>query len=98
MLLDVIDFGLSPAEAVTAPRFGTNHFLGSFRQTKPDLGSLRINPEVGDDTLADLGRRGHRVRIHKGALWAPSVLTIDPKSRVIHGAGDPKAGRHAAAY
>src|SRR6185436_3824275 len=40
MLLDVIDFGMTPAEAVTVPRFGTNHHLGSFRQTKPDLGSL----------------------------------------------------------
>jgi gamma-glutamyltranspeptidase/glutathione hydrolase len=98
MLLNVIDFGLSPAEAVTVPRFGTNHFLGSFRQARPDLGSLRINLDVGDDTLAELTRRGHRVRIQKGALWAPSVLTIDPKSKLIHGAGDPKAGRHAAAF
>src|SRR5207244_9956134 len=32
LLLKAIDFGLSPAEAVTSPRFGTNHLLNSFRQ------------------------------------------------------------------
>src|SRR5262249_1860714 len=47
LLLNCIDFGLSPAEAVTAPRFGTNHHLGSFRQTPPQLGSLLIYEEVG---------------------------------------------------
>ena len=54
LLLDLIDFGLTPAEAVTAPRFLTEHFLGSFRQTPPKLGSLEINPEVGEDVLAEL--------------------------------------------
>src|SRR5262249_11724152 len=49
VLLNVIDFGLAPKDAVTAPRFGTNHHLGSFRQTKPDLGSLRLNTDIGED-------------------------------------------------
>jgi gamma-glutamyltranspeptidase/glutathione hydrolase len=98
MLLDVLDFGLTPSEAVTAPRFSTGHHLGSFRQTKPDLGSLRVNPEVGEEVLAELKRRGHRVQTAKGAIGAVTVLTIDPGTGLIHGAGDPKAGRHAAGY
>jgi gamma-glutamyltranspeptidase/glutathione hydrolase len=98
ILLNLIDFDLKPADAVTAPRFGTNHFLGSFRQARPDLGSLRISADVGEETLAELKRLGHRIQFQKGSLWTPTVLTIDPKSRVLHGAGDPKAGRHAAAY
>ena len=40
ILLDVIDFGLSPAEAVTAPRFITDHFIGSFNQPPAKLASL----------------------------------------------------------
>jgi gamma-glutamyltranspeptidase/glutathione hydrolase len=98
LLLDVIDFGLKPAEAVVAPRFGTNHHLGSFRQAKPVLGSLLINPGVGEPAIKDLKARGHKVTIRKGALWAPTILSIDPKSGMIHAAGDPKARRHAAAY
>src|SRR5207248_1860529 len=61
LLLDFIDFGLSPEEAVVAPRFGTNHHLGSFRQTAPVLGSLLLYPEVGDNTFRDLEARGHKV-------------------------------------
>jgi gamma-glutamyltranspeptidase / glutathione hydrolase len=98
MLLNLIDFGLAPKEAVTAPRFGTNHLLGSFRQSPPVLGSLLINPGVGEDVIADLEKRGHRVKVQKGPLWQPVVLTIDSKTKLLQGAGDPKAGRHAAAY
>jgi gamma-glutamyltranspeptidase/glutathione hydrolase len=98
MVLDCVDFGLSPAEAVRAPRFGTNHLLGSFRQTPPALGSLLINPEVGEETIRDLQARGHKVSVRKGPLWSPTVLTVDPESGLIRAAGDPRAGRHASGF
>jgi gamma-glutamyltranspeptidase/glutathione hydrolase len=97
VLLNVIDFGLSPAEAVTAPRFGTNHFLGSFRQAPPVLGSLLVYPEIGESVIHDLEGRGHKVSVRKPPLWAPCVLSLDARSGMIRAAGDPKAGRHAAA-
>src|SRR5262249_53450559 len=98
VLLNLIDFGMAPAEAVTAPRFGTGHFLGSFRQAKPAFGSLRLNVEIGEAVAAELTGRGHQVQLQKGAMWTPCVLTIDPKTRLLQAAGDPKAGRHAAGY
>ncbi len=97
LLLNSIDFGLDPAAAVTAPRFETKHFIGSFRQTPPELGLLRIDADVGNDTLEELKARGHRVVIVKPPIWIPSMLMIDPISGLIRAAGDPKAGRHAAA-
>jgi gamma-glutamyltranspeptidase/glutathione hydrolase len=98
LLLDVIDFGLSPGEAVVAPRFGTNHHLGSFRQAPPVLGSLLIYPELGEKTIQDLEARGHKVTPRRPPLWAPTLLSIDPATGFIHAAGDPKARRHAAAF
>jgi gamma-glutamyltranspeptidase/glutathione hydrolase len=98
MVLDSIDFGLAPREAVTAIRFGTNHLIGSFGQTPPDLGSLLVYPEIGADTIADLEARGHKVQSRRAPLWNPSVLAIDPATKHIDAAGDPKAGRHAFAY
>src|SRR5262249_14400362 len=98
MILDCLDFGLSPAQAVSAPRFGTNHLLGSFRQKPPELGSLIVNPDLGDKTIADLQSRGHLITRKKTALWAPVVFKIDPQTGVIQAAGDPKAKRHAGAY
>jgi gamma-glutamyltranspeptidase/glutathione hydrolase len=98
MVMDFIDFGLNPAESVTASRFGTNHFVGSFRQTPPALGSLLVYPQVGDETIHALRARGHLVTVQDAPLWAPTVIGIDPQSGLIRAAGDPKAGRHAAAY
>lgn len=98
LLLNLIDFGLPAKETVTAPRFSSNHMVGSFRQTPPELGSLRINPEVGEAVLAELRQRGHRVQLVPGRVGAPSVVTLDPGSKVLHAAGDPRAGRHAAGY
>jgi len=98
MLLDCLDFGLSPAAAVTAPRFGTDHLVGSFRQKPPVLGSLLIYAEAGEGTLQELQRRGHRVSPRRPPLWASTVLRLDPTSGVIDAAGDPKARRHASAF
>lgn len=98
MLLDTIDFGLTPAQAVRAPRFDTAHHVGSFRQTPPKLGDLQVNAEIGAQTIDDLKARGHLVRVSRGALSAPSVISIDAKSGLIRAAGDPRARRHAAAY
>lgn len=96
LLIDCIDFGISPAEAVTAPRFGTRHFLGSFRQPPPQLGSLLLDKPFPEETAKDLEARGHKVQRTRPPV-APCVLGFDA-SGTIHAAGDPKARRHAAAY
>jgi gamma-glutamyltranspeptidase / glutathione hydrolase len=98
IVLNSLDFGQPVAEAVTAPRFGTNHFVGSFRQAPPQLGSLLVNEGVGEATVRALTQRGHHVSISTGSLWAPSAIRIDRETGRLDAAGDPGAGRHAAAY
>jgi gamma-glutamyltranspeptidase/glutathione hydrolase len=99
LVLNHIDFGLTPEASVTAPRFMSDHFIGSFRQAKPDLGGLRINPAIGQATLDELARRGHKLKVSPTPLAAaPTVIAIDPASGRLSAAGDPKAGRHVAAY
>jgi gamma-glutamyltranspeptidase/glutathione hydrolase len=99
LLLNHIDFGLEPAASVVAPRFMTDHFISSFRQTPPALGRLRINPEIGSETLDALKTRGHILNVSSGAVAAaPSVIAIDPTTGKLKAAGDPRAGRHALAY
>jgi gamma-glutamyltranspeptidase/glutathione hydrolase len=97
LILNHIDFALPPADSVTAPRFGTSHHLGSFRQTPPELGELHVHPDVGESTLVELKARGHRVSA-KSPSSAPCVIAIDPKSGALDAAGDPKSRRHAAAF
>jgi gamma-glutamyltranspeptidase/glutathione hydrolase len=99
LVLNHIDFGLTPAASVTAPRFMTDHFVGSFRQTPPDLGGLRINPSIGRSVLDELARRGHKLKLGQTPLSAAAtVIAIDPASGLYTAAGDPRARRHAGAY
>jgi gamma-glutamyltranspeptidase/glutathione hydrolase len=98
LLVNHIDFALAPAESVTAMRFGTNHHLGSFRQTPPQLGSLLIYKSASEEVTSDLAARGHKVQRVEAPLWAPSAIAIAAKTKQLRGAGDPLAGRHAAGF
>jgi len=98
LLLGYVEFGLSPAEAVTAPRFVTNHHVGSFNQPAPQLGSLLVYEALGRETIDALAARGHRVSVQRPPLAHLVMLTLDPQTGRIHAAGDPRAGRHARAY
>jgi gamma-glutamyltranspeptidase/glutathione hydrolase len=95
-VLNQIDFGLSAHESISGIRFGTNHHVGSFRQSPADLGSVLIHAEADDATVAELERRGHHVQ-RTGALWAPSVIRVDSSGQ-FEAAGDARAERNAAAF
>ena len=96
-LLNRVDFGLSAAESMNSVRFGTKHYLGSFRQPPPELGSLLIHENADDALVGALEKKGHKVEHSKGPLWAPSVIHIDPAGK-FEAAGDARAKRHAAAF
>jgi gamma-glutamyltranspeptidase/glutathione hydrolase len=98
LVLNHIDFGLAPAESVAAPRFMSDHFIGSFRQAPPQLGVLRVNPSLGECVLDALAARGHKLKPSSTILGAAATaIAIDPETRLARAAGDPRAGRHAGA-
>ena len=103
LLLNHIDFGMLPEQAVTAPRFNTFHHQDSF-DPNPDrsatfqgVGRMRVNERIPEATRKELTQRGHKVQTTKGPIANPIMIYIDHKNGVFHAAGDPKAGRHAAA-
>jgi gamma-glutamyltranspeptidase / glutathione hydrolase len=99
LVLNHVDFGLSPADSVKAPRFMSDHFVSSFLQKPPVLGGLRINPAVGQATLDALASRGHKLSVSPTTLSAAAtVIAIDPTTRLYRAAGDPRARRHAGAF
>ena len=103
ILLDHIEFGMMPAEAVTAPRFHTGHHEDSFnpdadrRNTYVQLQGLTLNDTIGAAVREELGRRGHEVTQTSGTIATPVMLYRDPDTGMAYAAGDPRAGRHAAA-
>ncbi len=103
LLLNRVEFGMMPAEAVTAPRFSTGHMENSF-DSNPDRarafmspGSLALHSGIPAQTRDELIRRGHIVTTTGDPIGAPVMLWIDAESGIVHAAGDPAAGRHAAA-
>jgi gamma-glutamyltranspeptidase/glutathione hydrolase len=103
MLLNAIEFGMSPAEAVTAPRFNTHHHEDSFKPVSNrqeaivDVGSLRVHDSIDTATQEALAARGHKLTTASGPIADPVMLRIDHDTGIIHAAGDPAANRHAAA-
>lgn len=97
LLLNKIEFGLEVTESLAAPRFYTEHHVGSFRQRPPQLGSLRIYRNVGGDTTRELAKRGHRISA-VGDTGQPSIITVDPRTGFIRAAGDADTDRHAAVF
>ena len=97
VLENLIDFQLSAEAAVTAARFQTDHHVGSFRQTPPKLGDLGVDAGLDAGTAEALKALGHRVRAVRPPIAAPTVLRINLESSRVDAAGDPRAGRHAAA-
>jgi len=102
-LLDHIEFGMMPKEAVTAPRFSTPHQQNSFNPD-PDrtgalgrLGGLRLNDPLGESVGDELSKRGHLVSSTPDRIGSPVMIFIDHNTGMLYAAGDPNAGRHAAA-
>jgi gamma-glutamyltranspeptidase / glutathione hydrolase len=103
VLLNHIEFGMMPERAVTAARFNTFHHENSF-DPNPDrkaafkgAGKMRVHVDIPESVRQNLVARGHKVDTTKGPIAYPIMLHLDQKTGVIHAAGDPKAGRHAAA-
>ena len=81
VILDTVEFGMSPEEAFKAPRFSTTHFISSFGQERADLGSLSVPNAVSETVQADLRARGHRVNVSSGGVGGVALIGIDPKTR-----------------
>ena len=102
LLLNVIEFGMGPADSVTAPRFSTAHHQDSFdpnpdrKMTFKGAGSLMLNDTIRQEVQDDLAQRGHQLEPKPEPIGRPVMLSIEPESGIIHAAGDPAAGRHAA--
>jgi len=92
LILDHIDFNMSLAEAMAAPRFSTDHFIGSFGQDEPKLGSLSLNQRIDEEVRKELERRGHTVKTTRSNIGGVAMLQIDPKTGMCQAQGAAAAG------
>lgn len=92
IILDVVDFGMDIDQAMDAARFSTEHFIGSFGQDPPRLGSLRLHKSTSKDIVADMKRRGHRIKMMRYNIGGIAMLHIDQKSGIVYGRGAAAMG------
>jgi len=92
VILNYVEFGMSPEDAFKAPRFSTTHFISSFGQDRAELGSLSVPRTLSEEVQAELRRRGHVVTVGRGGVGGVALIGIDPKTRQSTAVG-PAAGK-----
>ena len=100
VLLNIIEFGMNPQEAVEAPRFDTQHYVSSFDNHEFLPGVLNVESRIPPDVIRQLNSRGHKLKIQSawGTGSSPTVIMFDARSGVISGGADPRRGRYAVAW
>jgi gamma-glutamyltranspeptidase/glutathione hydrolase len=92
VILNYVEFGMSPEEAFKAPRFSTEHFISSFSQDAARLGSLSVPNALSEAVQADLRARGHVVTASRSGVGGVALIGIDPKTKQATAVG-PAAGK-----
>ena len=100
VLLNIVEFGMNPQEAVEAPRFDTQHYVSSFDDHEFLPGTLNIESRVSLKTIEELSNKGHKIKVQSewGTLSAPTVILYNPKNGVAAAGADPRRSRYAVAW
>ena len=98
-MLNVLEFGMNPQQAVEGPRFETAHLVSSFDNHPFRPRALYLD-ERFDPVVNLLAERGHQTRVR--VRWmngaAPVLIRVDPASGAIEAGADPFGYRYAAAW
>ena len=90
-LLNHLLGGMNLQEAIDAPAFNSTHFPSSFYPHENQLGVVLIEQRVGNDVLAGLKARGHRVGYagdwEIGRLCA---VSRNPDTGILHAGANPR--------
>ena len=101
LLLNVLEFGRDPQEAVEEPRFYSYNFPSSSAPFKYEPGMLRMEGRIPEEIAEGLRKKGHVV-VRYSDWWEGSALycmiTRDPSSGVLQGGADPRCEAYAVGY
>lgn len=100
VLLNVVEFGMLPQQAVEAPRVASRSFPDSFWPHPSAPGVLEVEQRIPAETRAALAALGHDVRDWPEWDWragAVCAITVGPDG-VLMGGADPRRGAHAIGW
>lgn len=93
VLLNMLDFGMNPQEAVEAPRFQTEHFFSSFGNHEFVPGKLNLEGRISRSTVDALNTLGHRVTVTGDWSNSSAPTVIQVHNDVLNGGADPRRAR-----
>ncbi len=93
VLLNIIEFGMSPQEAAEAPRFQTEHFYSSFAFHEFSPGGVNLEGRIGKATADKLMALGHRIKLASDWSNGSAPTVILKRGAVLDGAADPRRAR-----
>ncbi len=93
VLLNIIEFGMTPQDAVEAPRFQTEHFYGSFANHEFVPGNVTLEGRMGKNVADQLAALGHKIRLATDWSNSSAPTVILKKGGVLHGAADLRRAR-----
>lgn len=89
VLSNMIDFGMTPQQALDAPRFCISE----------DLTTVALEPEMAPEIKDELIKRGHRlVEPNEFGFGGGQVIVIDPTNGARLGGSDPRKDGCASGY
>lgn len=101
LLLNVLEFGRDPQEAVEEPRFYSYNFPSSNTESKYEPGMLRLEGRIPKSVADRLQQKGHVIERYPD-WWEGSALycaiTRDPMTHVLQGGADPRCEAFAVGY
>ena len=100
VITHVLDFGMTVAEAVEAPRWRNTHSPTESNYPHVCENELHVESRFSPEVRAELARRGHSLNVM--GPWAASgsevMIQVDPETGAIHGAADPRRDGYAVGY
>jgi gamma-glutamyltranspeptidase/glutathione hydrolase len=93
VLLNIIDFGMTPQAAVEAVRFQTEHFYATFANHEFIAGRVNVENRLSPDTVAALTKLGHKVYVQGPWSNASAPVVIEMGGGVLQGGADPRRSR-----
>jgi gamma-glutamyltranspeptidase / glutathione hydrolase len=93
ILLNIIEFGMSPQEAIEVPRFQTEHLYASFDFHNFFPGKLNLERRIPQSTIERLSAMGYHISVIGDWANATAATVIQISTEVLQGGCDPRRGR-----